>query len=208
MTNHAGYFILLNVAMGGGFPNGVAGVGTPTAATVSGPADAGRLRRRLDRAAAAPRRRPPRRPPPPPPPGGGATRTRTIQAESFNAPERRADRGAADASGGQNIGWIANGDWVRFDNVNFGSGAGPRLRRPGSRPAPAAASAAWSRCASTASATRRSAASRSATPAAGRPGARCPATSRAVTGTHTVFLTFTSGQPADFVNVNWFHFRN
>ena len=28
-----------------------------------------------------------------------------------------------------------------------------------------------------------------------------------VTGTHTVYLTFTSGQPADFVNVDWFRFR-
>ena len=28
-----------------------------------------------------------------------------------------------------------------------------------------------------------------------------------MTGTHTVYLTFTSGQPADFVNVNWFTFR-
>src|SRR5690606_34743801 len=36
MTSHAGYFLLLNVAMGGGFPNGVAGGTTPTAATVSG----------------------------------------------------------------------------------------------------------------------------------------------------------------------------
>src|SRR5690606_5174695 len=36
MTGHAGYFLLLNVAMGGGFPNGVAGFGTPTASTVSG----------------------------------------------------------------------------------------------------------------------------------------------------------------------------
>jgi beta-glucanase (GH16 family) len=36
MTEHAGYFILLNVAMGGAFPNGVAGHATPTAATVPG----------------------------------------------------------------------------------------------------------------------------------------------------------------------------
>ncbi|WP_240796611.1 glycoside hydrolase family 16 protein [Streptomyces sp. RFCAC02] len=36
MTEHAGYFILLNVAMGGGFPNGVAGFTTPTASTVPG----------------------------------------------------------------------------------------------------------------------------------------------------------------------------
>ncbi|WP_431783561.1 glycoside hydrolase family 16 protein [Streptomyces chumphonensis] len=36
MTGHAGYFILLNVAMGGGFPDGVAGHATPTAATEPG----------------------------------------------------------------------------------------------------------------------------------------------------------------------------
>jgi beta-glucanase (GH16 family) len=36
MTSHAGYFILLNVAMGGGFPDGVAGHATPTGATVAG----------------------------------------------------------------------------------------------------------------------------------------------------------------------------
>ena len=28
-----------------------------------------------------------------------------------------------------------------------------------------------------------------------------------VSGTHTVYLTFTSGQAADFVNVNWIQFR-
>jgi len=26
------------------------------------------------------------------------------------------------------------------------------------------------------------------------------------TGTHTVYLTFDSGQPADYLNVNWFTF--
>ncbi|WP_433324216.1 glycoside hydrolase family 16 protein [Spirillospora sp. CA-294931] len=36
MTEHEGYFLLLNVAMGGAFPDGVAGHATPTAETVSG----------------------------------------------------------------------------------------------------------------------------------------------------------------------------
>jgi len=36
MTDHAGYFIILNVAIGGGFPDGVAGRETPTADTVPG----------------------------------------------------------------------------------------------------------------------------------------------------------------------------
>lgn len=33
-----------------------------------------------------------------------------------------------------------------------------------------------------------------------------PANMSEVTGVHTVYLTFSSGQPADFVNVNWFTF--
>ncbi|GGV28739.1 hypothetical protein GCM10010495_51100 [Kitasatospora herbaricolor] len=33
-----------------------------------------------------------------------------------------------------------------------------------------------------------------------------PANIAAVTGTHDVHLTFTSGRPADFVNLNWFAF--
>jgi hypothetical protein len=34
-----------------------------------------------------------------------------------------------------------------------------------------------------------------------------PGNVSAVTGVHTVYLTFASGQPSDFVNVNWFTFR-
>lgn len=34
-----------------------------------------------------------------------------------------------------------------------------------------------------------------------------PGNAANVTGRHTVYLTFTSGQPADFVNVNWIQFR-
>lgn len=36
MTEHSGYFLLLNVAMGGAFPDGVAGHATPVAATEPG----------------------------------------------------------------------------------------------------------------------------------------------------------------------------
>lgn len=36
MTTHAGYFIILNVAIGGAFPNALAGHATPTSATVPG----------------------------------------------------------------------------------------------------------------------------------------------------------------------------
>jgi hypothetical protein len=33
-----------------------------------------------------------------------------------------------------------------------------------------------------------------------------PANISGVTGVHTVYLTFTSGQPADYVNLNWITF--
>lgn len=35
-TFHQGFYIILNVAMGGGYPNAVAGKTTPTSATVGG----------------------------------------------------------------------------------------------------------------------------------------------------------------------------
>ncbi|WP_156037756.1 carbohydrate-binding protein, partial [Glycomyces tenuis] len=35
-----------------------------------------------------------------------------------------------------------------------------------------------------------------------------PGNVASVTGVHDVYLTFTSGQPNDFVNLNWFHFRH
>jgi hypothetical protein len=36
MTSHAGYFLILDVAIGGGFPDAIAGKPTPTSATVPG----------------------------------------------------------------------------------------------------------------------------------------------------------------------------
>ncbi|MCP9977632.1 carbohydrate-binding protein [Actinomadura madurae] len=35
-----------------------------------------------------------------------------------------------------------------------------------------------------------------------------PANISGVTGRHTVYITFSSGQPADFVNLNWFTFSS
>jgi hypothetical protein len=35
-----------------------------------------------------------------------------------------------------------------------------------------------------------------------------PANTAAVTGVHTLYIKFTSGQPADYVNVNWLQFAS
>jgi beta-glucanase (GH16 family) len=198
MTSHAGYFLLLNLAMGGAFPNGVAGFGTPTAATVPG-------RPLLADYVAVWSRGGGTEPPPDPPPGGGGDAYGTLQAESFQAQNGVIVEGTADSGGGQNIGAVNNGNWTLYRGINFGSnparqftarvasGAGGgvsglvevRLGSPTSTPVGSFAlgnTGGW------------------------QSWRTVPANISPVTGTHDVYLTFTSGQPADFVNVNWFTF--
>ncbi len=114
-------------------------------------------------------------------------------------------RHTSDSGGGQDVGGIAGGDWLRYDNVDFGatpatqfharlaSGAGygisglveVRLDSLSNTPIGTLAIAntggwqAWR---------------------------TVPANISGVSGTHTVYLTFTSAQPADYVNINWFDF--
>lgn len=202
MTSHQGYFILLNVAMGGGFPNGVAGFNTPTGDTQSGASmfvDYVTVQTRGGGTQ-------PSNPPSSNPPTGNRDAYGTIQAESFNGQNGIQTETTGDTGGGQNIGWAANGDWVRFDGVNFGSGNPARTfsARVASGAAGGISGLVEVRLGSP-----------TATPIGSFaiantggwqtyrtvPGAISP-----TTGTHTVYLTFTSGQPADFVNMNWFTF--
>src|SRR5690606_34964961 len=197
MTGHAGYFILLNVAMGGAFPNGVAGFGTPTSATVpgrpmlvdyvavwqSGASDPG----------------------PGPNPGDGWDARSTIQAEDYSAQSGTITETTTDTGGGKNVGAIGNGDWLRYDNVDFGSTpAGQFKARVASGAAAGVSGLVQVRLDSP-----------TATPigdfAIANTGGwqswrTVPANIAPTTGKHTVYLTFSSGQPADFVNDNWFTF--
>ncbi|MFJ6198504.1 carbohydrate-binding protein [Micromonospora sp. NPDC092111] len=199
MTGHGGYFLLLNVAMGGSFPNGVAGYTTPTASTVSG-------RPMLVDYVAVYRKGGSSTPPPTttPPPSGGIDAYGTIQAEAFSA--QNGVLVEACAEGGQNIAALRNGDWARYDNVDFGAAA-PRdfVARVASGAAGGVSGLVEVRLDSP-----------TGTPigsfAVGNTGGwqswrSVPGNVTAVTGRHAVYLTFSSGQGADFVNVNWFTFR-
>ncbi|MEU6431344.1 glycoside hydrolase family 16 protein [Microbispora sp. NPDC046973] len=198
MTSHAGYFILLNVAIGGGFPNGVAGFSTPTAATVSGrPMVVDYVAVWQSGATSSP-------PPSSPPPGGVDARS-TIQAENYQAQSGTQVETTQDSGGGQNVGYISNGDWLRYDGVNFGSTAARQFK---ARVASGAA-------AGVSGLVQVRLDSPTATPigdfAVGNTGGwqswtTVPANIAPTTGTHTVYITFSSGQPADFVNLNWFTF--
>jgi beta-glucanase (GH16 family) len=200
-TNH-GYFVILNVAMGGGFP--AAFGGGPTAATQPGvPMLVDYVAVYSAGGGTVPP--PPTTTPPPPPPPGGTGAYGTIQAESANAQSGTQLEATTDAGGGQNMAFISNGDWAQYNNVDFSSTAAHQFVARVASGAPAGVSGLVEvRLDSRGNAPVGSF-------AVGNTGGwqswrTVPANISAVTGVHTVFVTFTSGQPSDFVNLNWFTF--
>ncbi|MFC8359990.1 glycoside hydrolase family 16 protein [Streptomyces griseorubiginosus] len=193
-TNH-GFFIILNVAMGGAFPDAFGGgldSGTQSGVPMvvdyvqvlsAGGGGGGTT----------------------PPPSGGRDAYGTIQAESFNGQNGVGTETTTDTGGGQNIASLANGDWALYQNVDFGStGATQFVARVASGAAGGVSGLVEVRLDSP---TATPVGSFSIANTGGWQSWRTvPANISRVTGTHSVYLTFTSGQPADFVNVNWFNF--
>ncbi|MFF3961685.1 glycoside hydrolase family 16 protein [Streptomyces griseorubiginosus] len=193
-TNH-GFFIILNVAMGGAFPDAFGGgldSGTQSGVPMvvdyvqvlsAGGGGGGTT----------------------PPPSGGRDAYSTIQAESFNGQNGVGTETTTDSGGGQNIASLANGDWALYQNVDFGStGATQFVARVASGAAGGVSGLVEMRLDSP---TATPVGSFSIANTGGWQSWRTvPANISRVTGTHSVYLTFASGQPADFVNVNWFNF--
>jgi beta-glucanase (GH16 family) len=204
MTGHGGYFLLLNVAVGGAFPNALGG-STPTSATVPGrPMSVDYVAVWQSGGSVTPSGTPTVTPTVTPT-GGGVDARSTIQAERYQAQSGTFVETTTDSGGGQNVAGIGNGDWLRFDGVNFGGTAARQfVARVASGAGGGASGLVQVRLDSP-----------TATPigdfALANTGGwqswrTIPANITAVTGTHTVYLTFSSGQAADFVNVNWFTF--
>lgn len=279
MTDHAGYFLHLNVAIGGAFPDGVAGRPTPTDTTASGvpmivdyvgvwtlaagedggggpvvpdddtdgdpdaggdgeaPAttvpetttttvadpgegDGGDADDRGDdgpggSGGGTPGTAPPTTvaPAPAPPPAAPAAARdpyHPMMAQTFDGQSgiglEATD--AHEAAGSQHIGFIANGDWARYDDVDFGSGtAATFLARVASGVHEGASGRVEARLDSPTGPVLGS------FELASTGGWQCwetrtaPAAGAGVTGRHTVYLTFTSSQREEFVNVSWFKFH-
>jgi hypothetical protein len=150
---------------------------------------------------------PPTTPPPTttPPPAGNRNAYAAIQAESFNAQSGTATEATTDTGGGQDLAALANGDWAQYTNVDFGATAATQfVARVASGAAGGVSGLVEVRLDS-----------RSNSPIGSFGVANTggwqswqtvPANMSAVTGVHTVFITFTSGQPNDFVNLNYFLF--
>jgi beta-glucanase (GH16 family) len=225
MTSHNGYFVLLNVAMGGAFPNALAGGATPVASTVSGAPMVVDYVAVYSRGGGGttpppsdppptgpppsdppPTDPPPTEPPPtdPPPTGGVRDAYAAIEAESSNASAGAQVETCSE--GGQDVATLANGDWLQFDNVDFGSGGG---RDFVARVASGAAGGISGLVQVRVDSRNNSPVGDFAVSNTGgwQSWRSIPGNVSTLSGKHTVYLTFTSGQTADFVNVNWFQFR-
>lgn len=137
--------------------------------------------------------------------GGSVSAYSTIQAESYSTQSGTQTESCSDTGGGQDVGWISNGDWLGYAGVDFGSTGATQFS---ARVASGAAS-------SVSGLVEVALDSPTATPIGSFSIANTggwqtwktvPATMSKVTGVHTVYLRFASGQSADFVNVNWFTF--
>ncbi|MDX2675153.1 glycoside hydrolase family 16 protein [Streptomyces soliscabiei] len=193
-TNH-GYFVILNVAMGGAFPDAFGG--GLDAATEPGHPMVVDYVQVLQAAGSGGGTTPP--------PSGSRDAYGTIQAESYDSQSGTATEATTDTGGGQDIGSLANGDWALFKAVNFGSTAATQFNaRVASGAAGGVSGLVEVRLDSR---TAPPIGSFSVANTGGWQSWRTiPANISSVTGTHDVYLTFTSGQSADFVNVNWFTF--
>ncbi|WP_410562588.1 glycoside hydrolase family 16 protein [Amycolatopsis sp. cmx-4-61] len=205
MTTHQGYFVLLNLAIGGAFPNNNSGTTTPGPGIVPGRPMVVDYVTVTTRGGGGGTTPPTTTPPTTTTPGGGTSAYSTIQAESFSQQSGVFTEATSDTGGGQDIGALANGDWALYGGVDFGSSAATNFQ---ARVASGAA-------AGVSGLIEVRLDSRSNAPigsfAVGNTGGwqswrTVPANIGAVTGVHNVYLTFTSGQPADFVNLNWFTF--
>jgi beta-glucanase (GH16 family) len=205
-TNHP-YFILFDLAMGGGFP--AAFGGGPTGATVSGGemiADYVAVYTKQGGGGPTPTPTQNPTPTPTPPSGGGVSATSTIQAESFNAKSAQPrTEGTTDTGGGLDVGFIGNGDWLQYNNVNFGST--PLTQFVARVASGAAAGVSGLVEVHLDSLSNPAIGGFSIANTGGWQSWRTvPANISAVTGVHTVYVTFTSGQPADYASLNWISF--
>ena len=120
-----------------------------------------------------------------------------LQAEAYAAQSGAQTENTGDTDGGKNVGWLGNGDWLRYDDVTVGTTVAARIAsdnaaggsielRLGSATGtlltsiPVARTGGWQKWE-----TRTAAVT-------------------APAGKQTLFAVLKSGQAGDFVNINWF----
>ena len=134
---------------------------------------------------------------------GAATPPGVVRASSYAAQSGAALETTSDAGGGKNVGWLSDGDWLRYDDVDLGAKgdavtsvrfAAAYQQRRGTVEVRIDSLTGGLLAAVPVRHTGGNQAWRTATAAVhSSPG-----------GKHTVFLVIRSDQPNDFVDLNWF----
>ena len=127
-----------------------------------------------------------------------------VEAESRSGAQGVVFQATTDAGGGQNASHLANGDWLRFDNVEFGS---PGTNQVQARVASGAAGGVSGLVEFRLDTVNGPLVGSFSVASTGgwQSWQTIPANVQA-SGTHTLYVVFKSGQPADFVNLNWIQF--
>jgi beta-glucanase (GH16 family) len=127
-----------------------------------------------------------------------------IEAESSNAAQGVTFETTTDTGGGQDAAFISNGDFLRFDNVDFGS---PGATNVNARVASGAAGGVSGLVEFHLDAVNGQLIGSFSVANTGgwQSWTTIPANVTA-SGLHNLFVVFKSGQPADFVNLNWIQF--
>jgi len=193
-ATHHGFFVILNVAMGGGFP--AAFGGGPNGSTVSGQpmlVDYVAAYTKGGSGSGGGGT------------GGGGSATGTIQAESYQAQSGTQTEACTDSGGGSDVGYISNGDWLQYNNINFGSAG---LHTINARVANGAAAGVSGLVEVHLDSLSNPAIGSFSVGNTGgwQSWTTVPGSVGTVTGTHTVYLKFSTGSGQDFLNLNWFDF--
>ncbi|QKV90544.1 carbohydrate-binding protein [Streptomyces sp. NA02950] len=202
-TDH-GFFVILNVSMGGAMPDNFGG--GPDSGTEPGhPLVVDYVSVLKSTSGSSPTPTTP--PPSSTPPSGNRDAYSAIQAESYDDQAGLTTETTSDTDGGQDVTTVAGGDWALYKGINFGSTAATQFRgRVASGATDGVSGLVEIRLDS-----------RTSTPigsfALANTGGwqswkTIPSNISGITGTHDVYLTFSSGQPASYVNVNWFDFAH
>ena len=186
------FSIIFDLAMGGGYPNGVCGCTTPTSSTTSGATMNVAYVAAYQTTGS----------------GGGGSGSLRVTASNYAATNSTMTEPTSDPqnSGGRDVGWINNTSWLEYTGVNFGSGATSVAARMASALAGTNLGTINFRLDSL------TAAPFATITVNGTGGWQNWVTSPAATiapapaGTHNLYVTFASPQSANFVNVNWFAF--
>jgi hypothetical protein len=138
--------------------------------------------------------------------GGGTTSARsTIAASDYTAENDTGTETTSDTGGGLDVGWIQNGSWLQYDDIDFSSNPCTQFTaRVASGAATGIGGLVEVRLDSLSNAAIGSFSI--ASTGGWQDWETVPANISSTTGVHTVYLAFVSGQSADFVNVHWFTF--